>query len=117
MSAGPQHPDTAEVYDSALRFTVQSRRRPNETHLVDLGAYGGEGRCDCKDFATRFEKFLRRGYTAEQVWEEKWITELREYQLAPADCLSCWHLVNGRQQACRIFIRAMIKAGGKEDGR
>lgn len=100
------HPNTAEVFDSILSWKVPSRSNVKEVHLVDLGAYNGEGLCSCKDFSTRFEKFLKRGYTPELVWEEKWITELREYQLDPADCLSCWHIVNARRMCARQVIRA-----------
>lgn len=109
-------PNTAEIYDSVLRWTVASRTKPGETYVVDLSAYGGEGRCACRDFEQRFEKFLQRGYTPQQVWDDKWITELRDYQLSPEDCLSCWHLVNARRMAARAVVRAFTKAKGAQSG-
>lgn len=101
-----EFPNTAEVFDSILVWNVPSRSKVDEVYRVDLGAYNGEGMCACKDFGTRFEKFLKRGYTPQLVWDEKWITELRDYQLSPEDCLSCWHLVNARRMASRQIIRA-----------
>lgn len=105
-----QPPNTAEIYDSALRWTVASRTNPGETYMVDLGAYGGEGRCACQDFSNRYEKYLQRGYTPRMVWDEKWITKLRDYQLDEDDCLSCWHLVNARRMTARHVVRAFNRA-------
>lgn len=105
------HPNTAEIYDSILRWTVASRSNPADTYVVDLGAYGGEGRCACKDFSIRFEKFLQKGLTPQLAWDEKWVDQtLRDYQLSPEDCLSCWHLVNARRMAARQCIRAFTIA-------
>lgn len=109
-------PNTAEIYDSILRWTVPSRTNPAESYVVDLGAYGGEGRCACRDFSVRFEKFLQRGYTPQMVWDEKWITELRDYQLSAEDCLSCWHLVNARRMAARQIVRAFTTAKKAQAG-
>ena len=106
-------PNTATVYDSILRCKVPSRSTPGDTYVVDLGAYNGEGRCACRDFEVRYEKFLARGMTPQQVWDEKWLgdkAELREYQLGPEDCLSCFHLVDARRMAARQCIRAFTIA-------
>lgn len=113
----PPYPNTAEVYDNALRFKVPSRRIPNEDYLVDLGAYDGLGRCACKDFQIQFEPLIARGRTPEEVWEKALLWDgdptrrkLRPYQLTPRDCLSCWHLVDGRNASAWQFIKAMVEA-------
>lgn len=113
MSADQPSPNTATVYDSALRWTVPSRTNAAETYVVDLGAYNGEGRCSCRDFAIRFEKFLAKGLTPQLAWDEKWLGDnhqLREYQLGPEDCLSCWHLVNARRMLARQVVRSFTIA-------
>lgn len=105
-----EHPNTAKVYDNALRFMVESRTTPGKEYLVDLGAYNGQGRCVCRDFEIHFEPYLRRGFTPEQVWAAGKIKKLRPYQFGPRDCLSCFHLIDGRAAAAWSFIRAMVKA-------
>lgn len=116
MSEQP-HPNTATVFDSILRWLVPSRSDPNDTYAVDLGAYNGEGRCACQDFSMRYEKYLARGMTPQQVWDEKWLEvspdkpqKLRPYQLGPEDCCSCFHLVDARRMAARQCIRAFTIA-------
>lgn len=100
-----------EVYDSILRWTIPSRSNPNETYVVDFGCYDGHGLCLCKDFTIHFEKFLKRAMTAEQVHAEGWLdAPLRPYQLGPEDCLSCWHLVQGRRKMARHVAQAFSRA-------
>ena len=107
----PAHADLADgarVFDDALRFQVPSRSEPDE-HLVDLGAYRGAGRCDCMDFATRFEPLIARGVSPEDA-VARGLVKLRDYQLGPEDALSCWHLVQGRRRVARHFIAAALAA-------
>jgi len=35
------------------RFSVESWERPDQPHLVDLLAHGGQGSCSCTDWSTR----------------------------------------------------------------
>lgn len=39
-------------------FRVASASQPGRTHLVDVTAYGGVGKCDCDDFRCRREPVL-----------------------------------------------------------
>ena len=48
-----------ESYDS-LRFLVPSRNGRGE-YLVDIGAYEGNGSCNCKHFEIRMEPKLKLG--------------------------------------------------------
>ena len=48
-----------ESYDS-LRFLVPSRNGRGE-YLVDIGAYSGNGACNCKHFEVRMEPKLKLG--------------------------------------------------------
>lgn len=106
-----------EVYDSILRWTIPSRSNPQETHLVDLGSYDGHGRCDCRDFTTRFEKFLQKQMTPEEVHKDAWLDHpLRDYQLGPEDCLSCWHIVQARRKIARHVPRAFSRAERAQGG-
>lgn len=47
-------------HDGPLRWLVPSASRPGESHLVELDAYRGTGRCSCPDFTCRLEPVLRR---------------------------------------------------------
>ena len=40
-------------YDHILRFRFESDTRPDISHVVDLGAFGGFGECSCEDFCYR----------------------------------------------------------------
>lgn len=111
MSGIPKQPlRKVEVYDSILRWTVPSRTGKG-SYVVDLGHYDGHGACPCTDFATRFEKFLKRGLTPEQVHDEKWLdSPLRDYQMGPEDCLSCWHVTQARRKLARHVAAAFSRA-------
>lgn len=47
--------------DSILRWIVTSRTRPEIEHLVELDAFGGNGRCSCEHFEFRIAPDLRDG--------------------------------------------------------
>ena len=49
-----------EQYDNALRYMVPSSKG-DSVYLVDLGAYGGNGMCDCPDFQCRHSPILKTG--------------------------------------------------------
>ena len=46
-------------YDGPLRWLVPSSSNPGESHMVELNAYGVNGRCSCNDFTCRHEPMLR----------------------------------------------------------
>lgn len=47
-------------HDAPLRWTLPSGSKPGEHHLIQLDAYGVNGRCSCPDFTIRHEPLLRR---------------------------------------------------------
>lgn len=47
------------AYEAPFRWLVPSGSRPGEKHLVELDAYGVNGRCSCPDFTCRHEPGLR----------------------------------------------------------
>lgn len=47
-------------HDGPLRWLVPSRSNPDESHLVQLNAYGVNGRCSCPDFTCRHEPALKQ---------------------------------------------------------
>lgn len=49
-----------EIFDCSTRWLVPSRTDALEAYLVDLTSYGGNGECQCKNFAVAREPFLRR---------------------------------------------------------
>ena len=120
MSGGQDIPNqplaSVEVYDSILRWTIPSRRNPDETYVVDLSCYNGHGQCLCKDFSTRFGPLLARQVTPEQALEEGWVDKLRDYQLGPEDALSCWHLIQARRQLSFHIARVFTKANAAQAG-
>jgi hypothetical protein len=54
----------ARRFDTVLRWFVQSRSRERVEHLVDLEAYGGNGRCECEHFQFTLERKLKDGAKA-----------------------------------------------------
>jgi len=52
---------TAFPHDNVLRWRVQSLSRPDIEHLVDLGAWTGNGSCSCEHFEFRLAPALREG--------------------------------------------------------
>lgn len=51
----------ARCHDSALRWIVTSRSRPEIEHVVDLAAFSGVGSCSCEHFQFRIAPELRLG--------------------------------------------------------
>ena len=52
-----------QPFDSPLRWMIESRSHPNRDggYLVDLGAYGGRGCCQCPDFQCRVGPATKTG--------------------------------------------------------
>ena len=50
-----------EWFDSPLRLLVPSDSPGLDPYLVELDAYGGNGKCTCIHFTTRIEPYLKRG--------------------------------------------------------
>lgn len=57
--AGLSDMATPIPHDGPLRWLVPSRSNPAESHLVQLDAYGVNGRCSCPDFTCRHEPALK----------------------------------------------------------
>lgn len=91
------------AYDSPLRYFVPSRRPNGGTYLIELDAYTGNGTCQCKDFAIRFEPLLKRGFTPQMALDSG-LVELPEHK-HPEDALRCEHIVTARRRAIDDMIR------------
>lgn len=52
---------TVTAHDSILRWRVSSLTRGDIEHVVDLGAWRGNGECSCEHFQFRLMPFLRDG--------------------------------------------------------
>ena len=50
-----------EPYDSPIRWNIRSSSVHDESYLVDLGANGGVGECQCKGFIFSFAKHRIHG--------------------------------------------------------
>ena len=50
---------TPVAYEPPMRWLVPSGSQPGESHLVQLDAFGVNGRCSCPDFTCRHEPILR----------------------------------------------------------
>ncbi len=101
-------PTPASVYDCALRFTIASRSRPHETHLVDLDAYWMNGMCDCPDFQCRFEKILAQGITPSQAIAQGLVKRRASQHVD--DVLRCHHIVEAYRQFSIIAATAISNA-------
>lgn len=55
----PRPKVTPVAYEPPMRWLVPSGSRPGENHLVELNAFGVNGRCSCPDFTCRHEPGLR----------------------------------------------------------
>lgn len=51
---------TMHPHDHILRYRFESEARPDISHVVDLGAFGGFGECSCEDFQYRLLPALSR---------------------------------------------------------
>ena len=47
MNDDSQSASVRSIPGEPLRFHVRSKSNPSETHMVDLGEFNGQGRCDC----------------------------------------------------------------------
>lgn len=101
------HPDPAKIYDLAMRFTVPSRTRPGETHLVDLDCYSLNGMCSCENFQFNLEPLLARGITPEEAVASGAIKPKKNQH--PDDALRCSHIVDAYRQFAIVAARAISK--------
>jgi hypothetical protein len=104
--------------DGLLRWWVRSRETPKDgrepdEYLVDLGAYGGHGKCTCRDFETRFEKHLARLRTPAECHEAGWV-KVRAYQTGVSDVLCCWHLIRLRSYFAQAMATRISDAQKKQ---
>lgn len=83
-------------YDGPLRWLVPSGSQPGESHLVQLDAYGVNGRCTCADFMCRHEPMLRK-----------------TPQLGGVDKTRCKHIRKVRGLFLDQIIAELAKKGGK----
>lgn len=101
-----------ENYDHPLRYHVASRRNGVEPYLVELNAHGGNGCCQCEDFACRMEPLLSRGLSPKQAVQGELIAlpDGRD----PRDALRCHHIVEARRAFADDLIAAIMeREGGK----
>ena len=79
---------TIDQWDNPLRWRVPSSSRPKHSHIVELSAYGGNGKCLCEDFTIRYERELREGVSA-------------------GNAHRCKHIKKARDGFCNLMIKAM----------
>ncbi len=105
MQVRPKNPrqDDVESHDNSMRWRVRSRRPGIDPHLVDLAAYGGNGRCSCTDFQTRMEPVLRQGLNPADAVEAG-VLELRWYMAGPWEGARCYHIYRARQALADAFV-------------
>jgi hypothetical protein len=94
------------TYDHALRYWVASFTRRDREYLVQLDSYGGNGECQCEDFACRFGPLLKRCITPEQAIEGD-LVDLRDPK-RPQDALRCAHIVDAMMTNSEDFTRAIV---------
>lgn len=75
-----------------LTYLVPSRSR-RDPHLVDLQAYGNNGKCSCENFIFTMEPKLRCG-------------------AAPSRVLECWHIKLAKWFYAQEKLAEEIKAWG-----
>jgi hypothetical protein len=88
---------SVRVFDSSLRFMVESHSRVKVEHLVELDAYGGNGRCACEHFQFRLEPQLRSG------------------EVVPSNATRCHHIIEARDYFTD-HVMELIKVQQKENG-
>ena len=85
-----EEPDSAEVYDDALRWLIPSRTNPHESYVVELNDAPGYDVCQCMWFATTLGPLLARGITPQQAVAEG-LVKLKKGERVE-DALKCWHI-------------------------
>jgi hypothetical protein len=98
----------AENYDCALRYIVPSREKPEETRMVEIDSYDGNGECSCERFEMVLGPLLKRGYTPDRALKEKKVRLVYEGQ-RPADALRCFHILEARAAFLDDFLKALWK--------
>lgn len=101
-------PDPAVIYDCAMRFTIASQSRANETHMVDLDCYSLNGMCSCEHFQFNLQPCLAKGMNATQAIETGAIKLKRDQH--PDDALRCKHIVEAYRQFAVVAARAISTA-------
>lgn len=91
---------------------VPSRTPREAPYLVELNAYGCNGTCQCKHFATRLEPLLRRGVTPIQAFEQG-LAKIPEWSTFADDSLRCWHIHAARLKFADDTIHAIHDAQKK----
>lgn len=94
-------------FENVLRWWVHSHTIPGKVYLVDLGAFGTNGECQCKNFACELAPLLARGITPRQAFEGELVT-LKENK-RPEDTLRCIHILDARSQFADDFARALVR--------
>jgi hypothetical protein len=64
-----------------FRFHVWSRSRPDIAHLVDIEAFGFNGRCSCERFTFAYQASLEAGQLACEAFRCPHIKRARSYFL------------------------------------
>jgi hypothetical protein len=86
-----------------LRYHVQSRREASQgvdPWLVDIGSYGGLGRCTCEHFTMTIAKEIKKLKAAGEF--------------KPNDSLRCQHIICARRYAFDELLASLIKLSPKD---
>lgn len=79
-----------EPYDHPLRFTVRSQSEPGSAYIVDLGAWGGNGSCNCPHFQFKLRRLLQAG-------------------ALPSPKLRCKHIATARATFVDVQIKRIVE--------
>lgn len=114
MPKPPRPPSQQDVepFDSSFRWFVRSRTS-GAKYLVDLSAYGGNGRCSCKSFEVRMQPILSRGKNPADAVEVG-ILKLQPYHLGPWQACMCHHIIAARSALTDAFISTLRAAEAKD---
>ncbi len=88
---GVEQTPASQPFDWPLRWLVPSRSTQDEPHIVDLGAFRGNGACSCRHFECALQPSVRR---------------LR----SPGDQYRCFHIQEARVnlgQATKSYPRLL----------
>jgi hypothetical protein len=94
-----------EVPGERFRYWVRSRSRPEERHLVDLLANGGNGECACEHFTM----------TCKPNWRHLAHALGEDFRSIPfgTNATICWHIVEARSHAFWDILRSLSSMEGE----
>lgn len=105
----PPRLDDVEPHDNSMRWRVRSRRKQVDSHLVDLSAYNGVGRCTCKHYQVRIEPLVRDGRNPADAIEAG-VLKLEPFHAGPWEGFICYHIFRARCALTDAFIKTLGEA-------